>query len=132
MLKLACSKFLRSTNKTTYLTHNKGVKICGIFSETIALQSQSPFTIAWVLCIFSPSLISTCKLCARRGLHFSAFHVVIVEEFLKNCMSTTQDEYTPLVTAAWCGKCDVISELLDNGADVNAQNYVSPIIAYTT
>ena len=42
-------------------------------------------------------------------------------------MSTTQAGYTPLVAAALFGKCDVVNELLDNGADVNAQNYVSPI-----
>ena len=50
-------------------------------------------------------------------------------------MSTTQDGYTPLVTAAGFGKCDVVIELLDNGADINAQNNVSPIntvIVYTT
>ena len=50
-------------------------------------------------------------------------------------MSTTQEGDTPLLTAAVCGKCDVVTELLDNGADVNAQNDVSPIntdIAYTT
>ena len=50
-------------------------------------------------------------------------------------MSTTQDGYTPLVTAILYEKCDVVSELLDNGADVNAQNNVSPIntvIMYTT
>ena len=28
-----------STNDTTYLTHNKYVKVCGIFSETAPLQS---------------------------------------------------------------------------------------------
>ena len=42
-------------------------------------------------------------------------------------MSTTQDGYTPLVTAAEHGKCDVVFELLDKGADVNAQSNVSPI-----
>ena len=42
-------------------------------------------------------------------------------------MSTTQEGGTPLVVAASCGKCDVVIELLDNGADVNAQNDVSPI-----
>ena len=50
-------------------------------------------------------------------------------------MSTTQDGYTPLVTAALCGKCDVVMELLDNGANINAQDNVSPIntvIVYTT
>ena len=41
-------------------------------------------------------------------------------------MSTTQDGYTPLVTAAEHGKWDVVSELLDSGADINAQNNVSP------
>ena len=52
-----------------------------------------------------------------------------------NCMSTMQLGYTPLVTAALCGKCDVVIELLDNGADINAQTNVSPIntvIVYTT
>ena len=50
-------------------------------------------------------------------------------------MSTTQAGYTPLVEAAECGRCDVVIELLDNGADVNAQTNVSPIntvIVYTT
>ena len=46
---------------------------------------------------------------------------------LLNCMSTTQDGYTPLVTAVTRGECDVVIELLDNGADVNAQNDVRPI-----
>ena len=42
-------------------------------------------------------------------------------------MSTTQFGYTTLVIAAQYGKCDVVIELLDNGADVNAQDNVSPI-----
>ena len=49
-------------------------------------------------------------------------------------MSTTQGGYTPLVDAAWCGKWDVVIELLDNGAHVNAQTHVSPIntvVVYT-
>ena len=46
-------------------------------------------------------------------------------------MSTTQDGYTPLMTAAFYGKCDVVIELLDNGADVNAQNDVSVIVYMT-
>ena len=46
---------------------------------------------------------------------------------LLNCMSTTQYGYTPLVTAAAFDKCDVVIELLDNGVDINAQNYVSTI-----
>ena len=40
-------------------------------------------------------------------------------------MSITQDGYTPLITAANSGKCDVVLDLLDSGADVNAQNDVS-------
>ena len=50
-------------------------------------------------------------------------------------MSTTQTGYTPLVTAAQCGKLDVLIELLDNGANINAQTNVSSIntvIVYTT
>ena len=50
-------------------------------------------------------------------------------------MSTTQLGYTPLMTAALHGKWDVVIELLNNGADVNAQANVSPIntvIVYTT
>ena len=49
-------------------------------------------------------------------------------------MSTTQEGYTPLVKAAFYGNWDVVIELLDNRADVNAQNNVSPIntvIVYT-
>ena len=42
-----------------------------------------------------------------------------------NCMSITQAGYTPLITAALNGKCDVVLDLLDSGADVNAQNNVS-------
>ena len=42
-------------------------------------------------------------------------------------MSTTQAGYTPLVTAATYGKCDVVVELLDNGADINSQTNVSHI-----
>ena len=40
-------------------------------------------------------------------------------------MSITQDGGTPLITAAWKGKCDIILDLLDSGADINAQNNVS-------
>ena len=39
------------------------------------------------------------------------------------------------MTAAYYGKCDVVIELLDNGADINAQDNVSPIntvTVYTT
>ena len=49
VLKLACSKFIRSTNDTACLMHNKGVKFCGIFSVTAPLQSQSPSSIAQLL-----------------------------------------------------------------------------------
>ena len=42
-----------------------------------------------------------------------------------NCMSITQAGYTPLITAAVYGKCDVVSELLHEGAVVDAQNNVS-------
>ena len=37
-------------------------------------------------------------------------------------MSITQGGYTPLITAAYFGKCDVVSELLLEG---DAQNNVS-------
>ena len=40
-------------------------------------------------------------------------------------MSITQDGWTPLITAAAYGKCDVVLDLLDSGADVNAQSNVS-------
>ena len=40
-------------------------------------------------------------------------------------MSITQTGYTPLITAAVWGKCDVVLDLLDSGADVNAQKNVS-------
>ena len=42
-----------------------------------------------------------------------------------NCVSITQDGWTPLITAAFWGKCDVVLDLLDSGADVNAQSNVS-------
>ena len=40
-------------------------------------------------------------------------------------MSITQDGWTPLITAAYYGKCDVVSELLLEGAVVDAQQDVS-------
>ena len=40
-------------------------------------------------------------------------------------MSITQDGWTPLMTAAVCSKCDVVSELLLEGAVVDAQDNVS-------
>ena len=39
--------------------------------------------------------------------------------------STTQYGYTPLITAAECGNCDVVIELLNNAAVIDAQNNVS-------
>ena len=40
--KLAFSKFIHSTNNTSYLTHNnKGAIICGIFSEAAPMQKFS-------------------------------------------------------------------------------------------
>ena len=71
-------------------------------------------------------------------VHHSQLHVersLCVKELILdvNYTSTTQYGCTPLVTAAVNGKCDVVIELLDNGADVNAQNDVSPInTVYTT
>ena len=50
-------------------------------------------------------------------------------------MSTTQNGWTSLATAADSGQCDVVMELLDNGANINAHDDVSPIntvIVYTT
>ena len=40
-------------------------------------------------------------------------------------LSATQYGDTPLITAAAYGKCDVVIRLLDNGADFDAQDYVS-------
>ena len=42
-VKLACRKFITSTNDTAYLTHNKGVKFCGIFSEIAPLKEPESF-----------------------------------------------------------------------------------------
>ena len=39
--------------------------------------------------------------------------------------STTQGGLTPLITAADCGKCDVVIELLNNAAAIDAQDNVS-------
>ena len=46
---MACSKFIHSTNDTTYLMHNKGVKFCRFFTETALLQSLSSSCIVWLL-----------------------------------------------------------------------------------
>ena len=39
-------------------------------------------------------------------------------------MSITQSGWTPLITAAYCGKYDVVLDLLDSGAEVDAQSNV--------
>ena len=42
------------------------------------------------------------------------------------CMlSITQDGWTPLISAAYYGKCDVVTELLSLGGEANTQNKVS-------
>ena len=46
-------------------------------------------------------------------------------------LSTTQGGYTPLITAALGGRCDVVIELLHNGADIETQNNVSRISTVT-
>ena len=40
-------------------------------------------------------------------------------------MPTTQDGWTPIISAAVKGECEIVIELLKNGADVNAHDYVS-------
>ena len=39
----------------------------------------------------------------------------------------TQTGWTPLMIAAVYGKCEVVTDLVENGADVNAQSNVSHI-----
>ena len=56
--------------------------------------------------------------------HLSWLHVGVYRMIF---MSTTQFGYSPLVIAAHYGRRGVVMELLDNGADVNAQSNVSPI-----
>ena len=62
-----------------------------------------------------------------RLLHSVSIPHAIDDHFNRtlNCMSITQDGWTPLITAAWEGKCDVVLDLLDSGAYVNAQKDVS-------
>ena len=50
--------------------------------------------------------------------------LLIFDLFYFTCMPTTQNGYTPIISDA-CGRCEVVIELLKNGADVNAQNNVS-------
>ena len=54
----------------------------------------------------------------------SQYHIH-VQSCTVHIMSITQYGWTPLTTAAYNGKCDVVLDLLDSGADVNAQNNVS-------
>ena len=59
-----------------------------------------------------------------RLLH-SVHNTLQYHMWLLKCMSITQNGWTPLISAAWQGKCDVVIDLLDSGADVNAQRNVS-------
>ena len=40
-------------------------------------------------------------------------------------VSTTQTGFTPLITAAAYGRCDIVTDLIGHGAYINAQNNVS-------
>ena len=51
--------------------------------------------------------------------------LLIIDLFYFTCMPTTQAGYTPIISAAGMGECEVVVELLNNGADVNAQEDVS-------
>ena len=51
--------------------------------------------------------------------------LLIIDLFYFTCMPTTQYGWTPIISAALEGRCEVVIELLNNGADVNAQNDVS-------
>ena len=62
-------------------------------------------------------------------IHYKFSHL-ICSGGLVTCTCTfscipTQTGWTPLISAACRGKCDVVTELLDNGADINAQSNVS-------
>ena len=50
---------------------------------------------------------------------------------LIDCMFTPQFGFTPLATAVSFSKRDVVIELLDNGADANAQTDVSRYFVQT-
>ena len=76
MLKLAFSKFIRFTSDTTYQTHNKGEKFCGIFSEIAPFQSQSPSS-NLASQPFPPPQISACAFCdacAEGSVHCTSVH----------------------------------------------------------
>lgn len=69
-----------STNDTTYQTHNKGVKICGIFLRNCSvaeLQSFQHCTVTTWIGHFPPPVTSTCALCVHGGfsLQCYSFHV---------------------------------------------------------
>ena len=51
--------------------------------------------------------------------------LLIIDLFYFTCMPTTQSGFTPIISAADECECEVVIELLNNGADVNAQNDVS-------
>ena len=51
--------------------------------------------------------------------------LLIIDLFYFTCMPTTQSGYTPIISATLEGECEVVIELLSNGADVNAQTNVS-------
>ena len=51
--------------------------------------------------------------------------VVSMQGIAISDVSTTQDGYTPLIVAAECGQCDVLNDLIEHGAYINAQRNVS-------
>ena len=57
--------------------------------------------------------------------HLICSGILVTCTCTSSCIPTTQTGWTPLISAACGGKCDVVTELLDNGADINAQSNVS-------
>ena len=56
------------------------------------------------------------------AVSYSTYHLYVE---MMSCMSLTQGGYTPLISAARQGHCDVVIDLLSLGVDVNGQTNVS-------
>ena len=71
-----------------------------------------------------------CATAQQKSIFYSCFWITRASKKLKLyivevCSFITQNGWTALMSAAANGKCDVVTELISLGADIDIQNNVS-------